>query len=51
MRTQPGPRAKLETGLEKLMAQLPELEVTLVTLENYFLFTMLPAQLRRETSS
>jgi len=30
--------------LEKLMAQLPELEVTLVTLENYFLFTpMLPA--------
>src|SRR6266446_1468997 len=25
--------------LEKLMAQRPELEVTLVTLENYFLFT------------
>jgi NADH dehydrogenase FAD-containing subunit len=29
--------------LEKLMAQRPELEVTLVTRENYFLFTpMLP---------
>ena len=37
--------------LEKLMAQLPELEVTLVTRENYFLFTPMLPEVQRETLS
>jgi NADH:ubiquinone reductase (H+-translocating) len=37
--------------LEKLLARRPELEVTLVTRDNYFLFTPMLPELRRETSS
>jgi NADH dehydrogenase len=37
--------------LEKVMAQRPELEVTLVTRENYFLFTPMLPEVQRETLS
>jgi NADH dehydrogenase len=37
--------------LEKVKAQRPELEVTLVTRENYFLFTPMLPEVQRETLS